>query len=147
MKSNKRQTLRDRVAAGEDGEAVRLELGMTKQVATEALRHYKGPENRTPDRQALKLPDTTEADLLAREQTSAAALAVLVNRPELKYLRRLERLAWLAQQVAEDGDLKAMELLMKACGDFKPETSVVVNNTPPATLIVIDNGRLRTDDD
>lgn len=82
----------------------------------------------------------TASELRARAQSSAEALSVLTNRPELRFLDRAERLAWLCAKVAaehvetkalvvngqtelvevptEAPQFKAMDMLMRALGDY-----------------------------
>lgn len=88
----------------------------------------------------------------------------------LRFMNRADRLAWLCLQVhrthveekvvqlgagmgyeiaevgTEEPQFRAMELLMKALGDFAPNVAVQVNqngdeNPPGVVLMVMDNGR------
>lgn len=151
---NKREQLRTRVADGEDREAVRKELGLTKQVAREALDHMSKREknmggSKAPVSDALgyvPLP-VDEAELArVRAETSAAAIELITSRRELRLFQRVERMALLAQVVDSSEEstadrLKALDLLMKAAGDYADGSRVQVNVGEQNTLVVIDNGR------
>lgn len=85
------------------------------------------------------------------EDVEAAAdqLTKLLNeRPHLRYLQRLSRLDWLAQKIDDPEvpvmlQMKCMEMLSRALGDYKQEAAPVSEG---AVLIVHDNGRGGNDD-
>lgn len=117
----------------------------------------------TATREALKIQVDKAAD----------ALSYLKNTPALGFLQKEVRLAWLCHQIhaqhfehkpvslgmlgyeiaeipTDAPRFKAMEMLMRACGDFGggPSTSVHVNTGaaagdkgPQVVLITYDNGR------
>ena len=90
----------------------------------------------------------SESDLTA-EDMSEPVLALVRRRPHLRYLQRAHRLDWLARildepEIPELLKLKALELLMKATGDFKQEAPT--GATASNVLIVYDNGRGGGDD-
>jgi hypothetical protein len=114
---------------------------------------------------------TRKAIIAAAEQRQTLAQEVVdANHPCLKYMNRADRLAWLCLQVhreheeekvvslgqgmgydiarvgTEEPKFRAMEMLMKALGDYAPTTAVQVNQNgetgdTQVVLMVADNGR------
>lgn len=103
----------------------------------------------------------SEDELKQRAETSAGAIATLASRPELRFLERAERLAWLCAKVAnqhfdtevrsvsvgegvsqletievptETPNFKAMDMLMKALGDYSEQKGEA--ERPPVTVVV-----------
>jgi hypothetical protein len=124
-------------------------------------------------RRAFAAEQTRRALIKAAEMREELAQTQLdAEHPALRFLNRADRLAWLCLQVhrthveekvvqlgvgmgyevaqmgTEEPNFRAMEMLMKAMGDFAPNVAVQVNQSgdeegasQSVVLMVADNGR------